>query len=108
MATSSSSYYTSKNLAHFANYEYFLTKETKITTSLRKEEWSSNYHDSFGEKFKPRDYMTGGKVSLSSEFKNGHNSYISVGRGYKSGGFNLGLGLISNEESPNLIYEPEY
>ena len=106
--TSSSSYYTSKNLALFANYEYFLTKETKITTSLRKEEWSSNYHDSFGEKFKPRDYMTGGKVSLSSEFKNGHNSYISVGRGYKSGGFNLGLGLISNEENPNLIYEPEY
>ncbi|GIT36199.1 MAG: hypothetical protein Ct9H300mP6_00670 [Gammaproteobacteria bacterium] len=36
------------------------------------------------------------------------NIYASIGRGFKSGGFNLGTGLSIESFNDTLVYEPEY
>ena len=52
--------------------------------------------------------MSGGKISLIKTMTNGTNVYASLAKGYKQGGFNLGLGLDANSTDRNLAYDPEF
>ena len=106
--SSSSSHYDSRNLAVFSHFEYLISESTRITLGLRWEDWGSNYIDSYGEFFSPSNQMYGGKFSILRDWNEYTNVYASIGRGYKSGGFNLGLGLQTNSSKENLIYDPEY
>ena len=106
--SSSSSHYDSRNLAVFSHFEYLISESTRITLGLRWEDWGSNYIDSYGEFFSPSNQMYGGKFSILRDWNEYTNVYANIGRGYKSGGFNLGLGLQTNSSKENLIYDPEY
>jgi len=105
---SSASYYDSRNLAAFGHFEYLISTSAKVILGLRWEDWESNYNDSYGESFSPSNQMSGGKISLLKAWHETTNFYLSIGRGYKSGGFNLGLGLQPNSSDENLMYDPEY
>ena len=52
--------------------------------------------------------MSGGKISLVKKTNNDSNIYFSIARGYKQGGFNLGLDATDNLVRQSLIYDPEY
>jgi outer membrane receptor for ferric coprogen and ferric-rhodotorulic acid len=52
--------------------------------------------------------MSGGKISLIKKIENDTNIFVSIAKGYKQGGFNLGLGLASDSLNNNLLYDPEY
>ena len=99
--------YEAKNLSLFGNIDYFLSENYKLAFGLRWENWDSKYKDSNQESFKPSDNMNGGKISL---IKNNDNSniYLSFARGYKHGGFNLGLDATDNSIKDSLIYDPEF
>ena len=100
--------YKSENLSVFGNIDYFLTDKTKLAFGLRLENWDSNYKDSNNESFSPSDNMSGGKISLVKKTNDDSNIYFSIARGYKQGGFNLGLDATDNLVKQSLIYDPEY
>jgi len=99
--------YEAENLSLFGNIDYFLSDNYKLALGLRWENWDSKYNDSNQESFNPSDNMNGGKISL---IKNNDNSniYFSIARGYKQGGFNIGLDATDNSIKDFLIYDPEF
>lgn len=99
--------YEAENLSLFGNIDYFLSENHKLAFGLRWENWDSKYNDSNQESFNPSDNMNGGKISL---IKNNDNSniYFSIARGYKQGGFNVGLDATDNSIKNSLIYDPEF
>ena len=99
--------YEAENLSLFGNIDYFLSENYKLAFGLRWENWNSKYKDSNQESFKPSDNMNGGKVSLIKNNDN-TNIYLSFARGYKQGGFNLGLDATDNTIKDSLIYDPEF
>ena len=106
--SSSSSSYKSENLSFFGNIDYLLSESARISLGLRMEDWKSKYSDSFGESFNPSNDMSGGKISLIKNIESESNIFISIAKGYKQGGFNLGLGLGGDVSSKDLTYDPEF
>ena len=98
--------YEANNLSLFGNVDYFLAENYTLSAGLRWENWDAKYNDSNDESFNPSDNMNGGKISL---IKNNNNSniYFSIARGYKQGGFNLGLDATDYINN-SLIYDPEF
>ena len=107
-ASSSFSQYKSSNISVFGNLDYLLSASLKFSIGLRVEDWEANYSDSLKESFNPSDMMSGGKISLIKNMTNDTNMYASLAKGYKQGGFNLGLGLDANLTNKNLAYDPEF
>lgn len=106
--SSSSSSYKSENLSFFGNIDYLLSESARISLGLRMEDWKSKYSDSFGESFNPSNDMSGGKISLIKNIESESNIFISIAKGYKQGGFNLGLGLGEDVSNKDLTYDPEF
>ena len=104
--SSSSSAYKSENLSLFGSIDYSLTDSLQLSMGLRREDWKANYNDTLGDEFRPSNMMNGGKISLIKNTKNS-NLFASIARGYKQGGFNLGLGLGLDSSNKNMIYDPE-
>ena len=99
--------YGADSLALFGELSHAFADQWRVTVGLRGERRESNYADSNGERFSPADDMLGGHVSLSRPFGEDAGVYARIARGYKAGGFNLGLGgrgLTSDE----LVYQPEF
>ena len=98
--------YEANNLSLFGNVDYFFAENYTVSAGLRWENWDAKYNDSNAESFNPSDNMNGGKISL---IKNNNNSniYFSIARGYKQGGFNLGLDATDYINN-SLIYDPEF
>tara|TARA_B100000287_G_scaffold430790_1_gene486713 strand:+ start:673 stop:2769 length:2097 start_codon:yes stop_codon:yes gene_type:complete len=100
--------YKSKNISLFGNIDYFIYENYKMALGFRLENWNSNYNDSNDERFKPKDKMSGGKISIVKNNFEKPNIYFSIARGFKQGGFNLGLDQTDKSINELLIYEPEY
>jgi outer membrane receptor protein involved in Fe transport len=52
--------------------------------------------------------MSGGKISLVKTLTNDSTIFTSIAKGYKQGGFNLGLGLAADSKNRNIYYDPEF
>lgn len=99
--------YAADSLALFGELSHAFAAQWRVSLGLRREQRDSDYDDSNGEQFSPAEDMLGGHVSLSRTFGEDASVYARIARGYKAGGFNLGLGgrgLTSDE----LVYEPEF
>ena len=99
--------YGADSLALFGELSRAFAEEWRVTVGLRREQRDADYDDSNGERFSPTDGMTGGHVSVSRRLGDETSVYARAARGYKAGGFNLGLagqGLTSAE----LVYQPEF
>jgi outer membrane receptor protein involved in Fe transport len=106
--TTSKSNYSSTNISIFGNIDYEFSAFTKLSVGLRMEDWSAKYFDSNNERFSPSNSMMGGKVSLIHSFEDGMNIFANYAKGYKQGGFNVGLGLLDSTTSSDLEYDPEF
>ena len=102
-----SSRYGADSLALFGELSRTFADDWRVTLGLRREQRDARYDDSNGERFAPADQMLGGHLSVSRPIGGDAIAYARVARGYKAGGFNLGLGGqgLSNEE---LVYQPEF
>ena len=84
--------YAADSLALFGELSRAFAGPWRATLGLRWERRESDYGDSNGERFSPSDVMLGGHASLSRTFGEDASLYARIARGYKAGGFNLGLG----------------
>jgi outer membrane receptor protein involved in Fe transport len=75
----------------------------RVTVGLRGERHESDYSDSGGVSFDPRDDLWGGRLVFEGDLTDGSFIYASAARGYKAGGFNP-----SNSLDPELRqFDPE-
>lgn len=62
-----------------------------LTIGLRVERRDSDYQDAAGLTVDPSETMVGGELRYRHDINAGSSVFLSVSRGYKAGGFNLGI-----------------
>ncbi|MDJ0749720.1 MAG: TonB-dependent receptor [Woeseiaceae bacterium] len=83
--------YESTNVALFGQYSREIGGRTRVTAGLRAEHRTTDYSDSDGFDSGPSDSLWGGELSISHDFTADVTGFATVSRGYKAGGFNLGV-----------------
>ena len=83
--------FKSTNAAAFAQFNNELGNGARITAGLRIEHRSADYSDSDAFEASPTDTLWGGDLSISHGLTDQVTGYATLSRGYKAGGFNLGL-----------------
>jgi len=96
--------YDAVNAAVYGEAEWGLGDGLVLSAGLRVETRSADYDDSDGAAFSPRDTMAGGHLSLSGDFDARNGWYVTASRGYKAGGFNIGMFVPDDRRE----FEPEY
>jgi outer membrane receptor protein involved in Fe transport len=86
-----SSNFKSTNVAGFTQLTLAPGDGTHVTAGLRIEHRRADYGDSDGFLASPSETLWGGELSVSHDVGEQVTAYTSVSRGYKAGGFNLGL-----------------
>lgn len=83
--------YESTSIAAFAQYDRDLGDATRLSAGLRIEHRTTDYSDSDGFSANPSGSFVGGELSLSHDLDGNSTGFVALSRGYKAGGFNLGL-----------------
>jgi outer membrane receptor protein involved in Fe transport len=78
------------NIALFGQLDVDVGDAGEIGLGLRVEDRRTDYADSAGLELDPGETMVGGELSYRHAFDEGLAAYVSLSRGYKAGGFNLG------------------
>jgi outer membrane receptor protein involved in Fe transport len=82
--------YEATSVAAFGQLERWIGDATRISFGLRVEHRSTDYEDTAGLQAGPSETMTGGDITLSHDHSAALTSFVSLSKGYKAGGFNLG------------------
>lgn len=83
--------YEATNAALFGQLDLSLSEETRLGFGLRAEHRSTAYTDTAGLSLGPSETLWGGELSLSHDHSGSLTSFVSLSKGYKASGFNLGL-----------------
>jgi len=86
-----SSAYEAINSALFGQLDFDIGASSKATLGVRIEDRSADYSDSSGMSLGPGETMIGGELTFSHGFSDTLTGFVSLSKGYKAGGFNLGL-----------------
>ena len=82
--------YEATSLAVFGQVDQNVGRASRLTFGLRLERRTTGYTDSMGLRTGPSESMWGGEVAFSHDHSDTVTSFISLSKGYKAGGFNLG------------------
>ena len=85
------SQYAASNIAVFGQYDHDFNEATRLTAGIRAERRSADYTDSSGLTMSPAESIWGGELTLGHDHTDRVRSYASLSKGYKAGGFNLGI-----------------
>ncbi len=83
--------YDATNVALFGQLDQDLGDATRLSVGLRVERRTTDYEDTAGLRAGPSEIMSGGEITLSHDHSDALTSFLSLSRGYKAGGFNLGI-----------------
>ncbi|MDJ0907981.1 MAG: TonB-dependent receptor [Woeseiaceae bacterium] len=83
--------FESTSVALFGQVEQRIGERTWLSAGLRAERRSTEYEDTAGLSIGPGDAMLGGEITLSHDHTGAVTSFVTLSRGYKAGGFNLGV-----------------
>jgi outer membrane receptor protein involved in Fe transport len=83
--------YDATNVAVFGQLDSDLGDATRLSLGLRVERRTTGYVDTAGLTAGPSETMSGGEITLSHDHSDELTSFLSLSRGYKAGGFNLGI-----------------
>lgn len=83
--------YDASNAALFGQLDFAVGKSSRVSFGLRVEDRSTDYADSSGMTLGPGETMVGGELTLSHGISDAVTGFLSLSKGYKAGGFNLGL-----------------
>ncbi|MEM6640986.1 MAG: TonB-dependent receptor [Pseudomonadota bacterium] len=89
--STSSSAYDSTKLAVFAQLDFGVETDRVWSAGVRIERRNADYSDSSGLDLSPGETAVGGHLAVTQQFNDRLSGYASISRGYKMGGFNLGL-----------------
>jgi len=83
-----------------------------LSGGLRVEQREAHYSDSADAETpfpKETNHMIGGNVSLTRSTGDGGHLYVTLARGYKGGGFNIGSGILSEQREfgPESLWSVE-
>lgn len=98
--------YEATNFATFADFNYQLNNQWSLNAGLRFEDRDAEYTDTSKEYFDTSESNLGGQVALNFSVNETTALYGKVARGYKAGGFNLGL--PANASQQDLLFDAEY
>jgi outer membrane receptor protein involved in Fe transport len=83
--------YAATNFAAFGQYDLEPSVRTRLSAGIRFERRTTEYIDSSGLETGPSETMWGGELTLSHDLGSSASGYVTVSKGYKAGGFNLGI-----------------
>ncbi len=83
--------YEATNLAVFGRLDHAVSAATRLSFGLRVEHRKTDYIDTAGLQAGPTETMSGGELTLSHAHSDTFSSFVSISKGYKAGGFNLGI-----------------
>ena len=83
--------YEATSAALFGQLDRHVGESTRLGFGLRVEHRSTDYVDTEGLQANPSETMWGGEISLSHDHSEAVSSFVRLSKGYKAGGFNLGL-----------------
>jgi outer membrane receptor protein involved in Fe transport len=96
--------YGATSLAAYGQLEWRPATRWRLTAGLRSERREARYRDSDGSAFAPRDAMLGGHLAAEFAAAPGRTAYLTLSRGYKAGGFNIGP-LVPEARR---LFDPEF
>ena len=107
--------YEATNVAVFGQLDQYITHRWRWSAGLRFEQRDAQYRDrgtlggvAQANDRRARDRMIGGQLSLSADVTDSSTAYVSLSRGYKAGGFNLGnLPPEAREFDPEYLWSVE-
>jgi outer membrane receptor protein involved in Fe transport len=82
--------YAATSTALFGQLDSAINDATRLGVGVRVEHRSTEYVDTAGLAVGPSEKMWGGELSVSHDHSPDLASFISLTKGYKAGGFNLG------------------
>jgi iron complex outermembrane recepter protein len=92
--------YSANNVALYGSLEADFGERTTLSGGLRVERREARYADSANAQTpfpKETNNMIGGNLSLERKTGDGKHVYVTLARGYKGGGFNVGSGILSEQ-----------
>jgi outer membrane receptor protein involved in Fe transport len=107
--------YDATNVALFGQIDQYITHRWRWSAGVRVEQREASYDDRGVWSGAPqttdlraRDRMVGGEVSLSNDLTDDSTAYVSLSRGYKAGGFNLGnIPVEARDFAPEYLWNLE-
>jgi len=96
--------YRARNTAVYGQIDLPLAGPWALSAGLRGEQRQAHYRDTDTVRFDPTDRMWGGNISLSRETSPQARSYLTLARGFRAGGFNIGTSLPPQRRQ----FQPEY
>ena len=82
--------YRADSLAAYGSAGWTLAPRWRTNLGLRVERREARYRDTDGSNLAPAETMLGGNVSLEYQADSRQLGYLTIARGYKAGGFNIG------------------
>ena len=92
--------YRATNLAGYGELEWRLGTSNVLAVGARGERRVADYDDTDDARFSPDETMFGGSLSLRHEFGARRTGYVTLARGYKAGGFNIGADVPVDAAQP--------
>src|ERR1700728_1585240 len=92
--------FTATNVALYGSLDADLGALSTVSGGLRLEQRAANYADSADVQTpfpKETNHMIGGNLSWTRKTGDGEHVYVTLARGYKGGGFNIGSGILSEQ-----------
>jgi iron complex outermembrane receptor protein len=107
-----SSKYSATNVALYGSLDADLGARTLLSGGLRVEQRQARYADSADVQTPfptETNHMIGGNLSLTRSTGDGEHVYVTLARGYKGGGFNIGSQILAEQRafSPESLWSLE-
>ena len=104
--------YSATNVALYGSLEANLDARTVLSGGLRLEHREAYYADSSDVQTPfpaETNRMVGGNLSLQRSVGDAEHVYVTLARGYKGGGFNIGSGILSEQREfgPESLWSAE-
>ncbi len=96
--------FESRSGALYGQLDWRATARLDLSAGLRLERRKADYADREDQQFDPGEDMLGGHLSARLSLSDRHAGYLTLARGYKNGGFNIGTVIPAQRRE----FKPEY